>query len=59
MAAGAGVVVATAAGAGETGSTAIEGDKATRGAAAEAMLGPPTAGAPRLELMVGGGEVWP
>ena len=41
-------MVATAAEAGETG-----------GAAVEAMLGPPTAGAPRLELTAGGGEAWP
>ena len=47
MAAGAGEVVAAAAGAGATG-----------GAATEAVLGPLAAGDPGVELTAGGGEFW-
>ena len=56
MAAGAGEVAAVVAGAGATGGTTKEGVGATGGAVAEVVLGPPTVGAPGVELTAGGGE---
>ena len=59
MVAGAGEVVAAAAGVGATGDAAAGGAAAeVEGSVADqAVMGPPTAGAPGLELTAGGGEV--
>ena len=56
MAAGAGEVAAVAVGVGATGGAMKEGVGATGGAAAEVVLGPPTVGAPGVELTAGEGE---